>query len=257
MKIPIIVSAFGTTTKGIETYTAIDHKLKTALPGEEIIWSYSSRVIGKNLAQQKIKTEHPEEILASLAQKRYRGAILQPLLLFPGTEFHKLVHVAKESAVPCSVGMPLLTSPRDYHDLASLFTAAFTKKPTAALLILGHGTHHPTWTAYYSLEKILRQHYGSRLYVGVTEQYPNSDHLVEEIKADGFKEVILVPLFLIAGMHFQRDIVGQSATSWKSRLEDAGMKVESIDVGIGMLQGIERIITNHILDAKAQLPDNL
>ena len=256
MHAPIILTAFGTSSNSISTYNEIGKKIQDKLPNRQIIQAYTSRVIGKKVNAKrntgKDDFRHPEEVLQQLARKGYRGAILQSLHLFPGTEFHKLAGQAKQAPLPCIPGMPLLTSPDDYLTLAGLLAPLIEARKNKSILILGHGTEHPSWTSYYSLEKIFRQKFGDRIFVGVVEGFPDSSHLVHEISHLHTKEVTIIPLFLVAGMHYKRDITGDD-NSWRTRLEERGLNVETIDHGIGLVPGIEALILNHIHNALLQL----
>lgn len=253
--IPIIIAAFGTTSRAIDTYRNIDKALRNLLPEEKILWSYTSRIIGKKHSETKeIESIHPEQLIIKLGEEGYSNAVLQSLHLFPGTEFHKLYQAGINGSLTCSIGMPLLTSPEDYQQFAALLQPIINDRPGRAILVLGHGTQHPAWTAYYSLEKILREKFGKKIFVGVVEEYPDSSHLPAEIVQKGYREVTIIPLFLVSGMHFRRDIIGDSEDSWKSKLVALGLQVEAIDHGIGLLPGIEQIIAAHIMQAKDNLP---
>lgn len=249
-----MLTAFGTTSKAISTYTALLENTRKLLPGEQITLSYTSRVIGKKLSKGKgAELQHPREMITSLADLGVEKVIVQSLHLFPGTEFHKLVKETRSAQLPCAVGAPLLTSQSDYQVLAELLRPTIEATPEQAILILGHGTIHPSWTGYYTLEKVLRMEFGNRVFVGVVEKFPSSDHLPEEIKMKGFKEVTIIPLFLIAGMHFKRDIISDDDHSWKSRLEAFDLTVYAIDTGIGLLPGIEKLVAAHIIEAQNAL----
>lgn len=244
------MSAFGTTSKAIATYTMMDECIRNHFPQSEIIWAYSSKVINRDLQNRKQSTIfRPEEVLRQLAERGISKVIVQSLHLFPGTEFHNLIKVIRELQLNCAVGRPLLTNPADYDHLGEILRPVISERPDKAILVLGHGTNHPTWTAYYCLEKILRKKFGERVYVGVVEKYPVTSHLVDEIADHGFSEVCIIPLFLVAGMHYNRDIISDSKTSWKSRLESRKLKVESIDYGLGHYSGLENIIIRHINEA--------
>ena len=65
------------------------------------------------------------------------------------------------------------------------------------------------------------------------EKFPDTTQLVDEIAGCGFTEVCIIPLFLVAGMHYRRDIIGDSPSSWQSRLQKKGIKVEAIAHGFG------------------------
>ncbi len=250
MKLPIIMSAFGTTSKAIATYSRLGSRIEDHFPQAEIIWAYSSKKITRELHhRQESAVLHPEAVLQKLAAQGISRVIVQSLHLFPGTEFHSLMQSAAKSGLECALGMPLLTTPQDYDQIGEILRPIITARPDKAILVLGHGTDHPIWTAYYALEKILRLKFGARIYVGVVEKAPDTAQLVDEIEACGFTEVCIIPLFLVAGMHYRRDIISDSPSSWQSRLQKKGIKVEAIDHGLGMYEGLEKIIIRHIMEA--------
>jgi sirohydrochlorin cobaltochelatase len=252
MKLPIIMSAFGTTSKAIATYSQLESSIRDNFPKAEIIWTYTSKIITRELHERKESlVMHPTEVLDQLAARGVTKAIVQSLHLFPGTEFHSLMQTARKSDLDCAIGMPILTTPEDYDQVGELLRPIISERPDKAILILGHGTDHPIWTAYYSLEKILRKKFGERISVGVVEKYPDTAHIVDEIADRGFTQVCIIPLFLVAGMHYRRDIISDSPSSWQSRLESRNIEVESIDYGLGLYPGFEKIIIRHIAKAGA------
>ena len=97
---------------------------------------------------------HPEQVLQNLAARGLSKVIVQSLHLFPGTEFHRLARNSVQSGLECALGMPLLTSPQDYDQIGEILRPVIAARPKKAILVLGHGTDHPIWTAYYCLEKI-------------------------------------------------------------------------------------------------------
>ena len=256
MNQPIVIVAFGTTTKAKTTYRHLHTKLEKLLPDREILWAYSSKKITKELQDNDESIRSPTEVLTSLSKKGHTKATVQSLHLFPGTEFHGLLNIAAKSPLQCCIGLPLLTSPVDYQYIADLLAPTITSRPDRAILILGHGTTHPSWTGYFSLEKILRQNFGDKIFVGVVEEFPDSAHLVDEIAESNHDKVTIVPFFLIAGMHYRRDIVAEGKDSWVSQLTEKNIEVEVIDSGIGMLPGLETLLVRHIREAETTKPRN-
>ena len=254
MQFPIIIAAFGTTSTAIATYSRLHDSLQDHLKKEEIIWSYSSKKITHKLHHQRESTVlHPEVVLQNLAARGTTRAVLQSLHLFPGSEFHNLARLSRSTQLECALGMPLLTSPQDYEAIGEILRPLITARPDTAIVVLGHGTDHPSWTAYYALEKILRLKFGARIFVGVVEKYPDSTHLVDEIAQSGYRKVCIIPFFLVAGMHYRRDIVGDGPSSWQSRFQLKGLEVETIDYGLGMYPGLEKIVIRHIIEAAQAL----
>ncbi len=247
MKTPIVMVAFGTTSNAITTYRHIGEKVKEHFPDHKIFWSFSSRIITERLQWEgQEKAQLPEELFCRLAERGYTSAVVQSLHLFPGTEFSSLKTVMERAELSCIPGSPLISSPEDYTEICRVLQPFMSTSPEKATLVLGHGTYHPTWTAYYCLEAFLRRRFGQHIFVGVVEKYPESKSLVDEISAAGYKKVHIIPFFLVAGMHYRRDIAGDDESSWRTRFIKREINIETMDHGLGMLPGFDKIIIRHI-----------
>ncbi len=247
MKIPIIMVAFGTTSKATATYQYIEKITRDHFVDHEIFWSSASRIITRRLRLEGRKNIHsPVERFNQLTDLGHKSAIVQSLHLFAGSGFDTLTLDMKETELNCIPGTPLINSPQDYHEICQILQSLISANPKTATLILGHGTYHPSWTAYYCLETFLRQQFGPHIFVGTVEKYPDSDHLVDQISAAGYEKVRIIPFFLVAGMHYERDIIGNSEASWQSRFSKKKIAVETTEQGLGMLPGFTNIIIRHI-----------
>lgn len=247
MTTPLILTAFGTTSSAQATYVKIENEIQKLLPTLQIYWSFSSRIVTAQLKkEQNITIKTIPDLLNECKEHGQSKALVQSLHLFPGHEFHKLCHQVSQSTMSCGIGNPLLTLPQDYLQLTQLIAPIIhSMSDQTAILVMGHGTDHPSWTSYYALQEHLHNFFGDHVFVGVVEKYPNCDHLIKNIVEKGFKHVYMIPLFLVAGLHYSRDMIG-AALSWKTRLEEHGIIVDSYSHGIGMLPGIESLICEHI-----------
>jgi sirohydrochlorin cobaltochelatase len=153
-----------------------------------------------------------------------------------------------------SIGMPLLTSPQDHLCVSNCLEPLIQAHPDKAILLMGHGTDHPSWTVYPALQQTLREIFGQRIFVGVVEHFPPSHNVIAQIAAAGFSKVLLVPLLLVAGMHYEKDLMGDSPDSWRSRLLDAGIQTEAISDGIGSNACIGKVFCDHIREALDVIP---
>lgn len=247
MKIPIVITAFAPTDKAQATYNHLDDKIRGHFSRTEIIWAYTSKSVSRpSPDHQGLIHIGPEEALRQLAARGVDKVVVQPLQLLPGTEFHDLRRNLAKTGMACTTGMPLLTTPEDYDELGELWRPVITASPGKAILILGHGTTHPAWAAYYCLENILRRKFGARIFVGVIDKFPASRELPDQIKSAGFTEVCIIPLFVVTGMHYHRDILGDGKDSWLPRLTGRGLTVEAIKDGLGLLPGFENIVIRHL-----------
>ncbi len=246
MKIPIVITAFAPTDKARATYDHLDDRIRGHFPGREIIWAYTSRSVSRQSPDHPALALGPEQALRQLAARGVDRAVVQPLQLLPGTEFHDLRRNLSQSGIAWTTGMPLLTMPADYDELGELWRPLITARPDKAIVILGHGTTHPAWTAYCCLENILRRKFGARIFVGVVEKFPESRELPDRITRAGFTGACIVPLFVVTGMHYHRDILGNGPNSWLTRLTARGLTVEALADGLGLLPGFDNIVIRHL-----------
>jgi sirohydrochlorin cobaltochelatase len=255
--IPLVIVAFGTSTKALASYEHLDSHIRNRFPGHEIFWAYSSRMVKDKGADQPHNTIlHPHEILATLYRQHHSWAVVQSLHLLGGHEFIRLVEETKQSPLRTSIGLPLLTSPEDYLALCASLSPLITTHPDQAILLVGHGTDHPAWCAYPALQYFMRRQFGPRIFVGVIEKgYPSSTEVIADITDSGYKKVCIIPLLLVAGMHFHRDLAGDHSDSWLNLLSAADIGVEIIQQGIGMLPAISEMFCQHIKEALEIIPE--
>lgn len=255
MQIPIVMAAFGTTTRAEATYKRIDAKIREAFPEHDIHWSYSSRMITERRRKSRNgEIFSPHEVLRQLHDQGYPWAVVQSVHLTCGHEFYRLVDQVRTEPIRSSMGLPLLTSPDDHRRTAQCLEPMIRTHPDKAVLLLGHGTDHPTWTAYPAFQQALREIFGNRVYVGVVEHFPPSDDLIAQITRAGFKEALLIPFMLVAGVHYHNDLMSDEPDSWRSRLTAAGIIPEAVPDGLGQLPCIGEIFCDHIRAALDAIP---
>ena len=158
MKTPIVITAFGTTTKAVDTYDYMDKIIRERFPDHETRWSYTSRMV-RNLVKekQKIELKSTKEVLTELEDEGYNQAVVQSLHVLCGTEFHRLINETKQCRIRTSIGLPLLSSPADYSALITGADNIFsTPDNDEAVVLVGHGTEHPVWSSYIALEYLFR-----------------------------------------------------------------------------------------------------
>lgn len=261
MKIPVILTAASGSPAARASYRILENHILNSLPdGQatqyEIYWGYSRRVINRERAKRDSSSlPGMADIARQLVTKGYHQAILQSLQLMIGHEFHQLRRESGHNPeLTCHPGMPLLTNPTDFQDFMAVLADIAAPYPDHALLLIGHGTRHASWPIYLGLEQVMRQHFGRRAYVGVVEHFPNSEDMEQRIARDGHRRVLLIPFFLLKGLHLQRDVVGDTASSWKRRLVEAGFEMAiACEEGLAVLPAVARIYARHIIDAASRI----
>jgi sirohydrochlorin cobaltochelatase len=106
------------------------------------------------------------------------------------------------------------------------------------------------------LDYIFRKTKASGIYIGLVEHgYPTMASVIQEVEKDGYRKVKLIPMMLVAGLHFEEDMSGNNH-SWKLAFEDAGISVSLENQGLGFNRGIVDLYCRHIQDALDVIPDN-
>ena len=253
-EIPVILTAFGTTAKAFNTYEKMDGIIRTAFPENPVYWAYSSRMVKHAIRKkQKLNLKDPLEMAEILAAKGHPWVVFQSLHLICGHEFDRLVTERESVAIRSSMGLPLLTSHRDYERTARAMAGLLPEDPGEAAVIVGHGTDHPAWSVYPAFEAVMRKEFGNRIFVGVVEDFPDLDYTLDRVKAAGFKKIRLIPMMLVAGVHFKEDLTCEE-DSWQKVFEQNGIAVSVVDTGIGHIEAVSQIFCDHISDALDVIP---
>ncbi|SHK44671.1 sirohydrochlorin cobaltochelatase [Desulfatibacillum alkenivorans DSM 16219] len=250
MNIPIILAAFGTSTRAMAAYDDIDAYYKKTFPGHDIHWAFTSRMVASKLRKKAGREVlHPYQVFDLLSQAGHEWAVLQSLHLTCGHEFYRLVDDAKSGLIRISMGLPLLSSPEDCMEVAGILEPLFQGPKDQAVVLVGHGTDHPAWSMYTAMASVLRKTYGEKAFVGVVEEgIPEQEDVVREVKDKGFKRVLLAPFMLVSGVHFEEDLAGEE-DSWKSAFEEQGLQVELHAQGLGRNPKVTSLFSRHTMGA--------
>lgn len=252
---PIVMAAFGTTSRAMDTYSFIHTAVKRAFPEHPVKWAYTSRMVRAHMKrEQRANLKHPREVLNDLHENGYNWSVVQSLHIVCGHEFYRLVDDIKGSPVRTSTGLPLLTSPSDYEHVAKAILRQCIERNGAATVLIGHGTDHPAWTAYPALARCLEKHGARDVFVGTVEDASSIGETLEAVLEKGYTHAYLVPLMLVAGVHVREDIAGEEA-SWKTAFEGQGVSVSIVDAGLGKNPAVVDLFIQHIREALALIPE--
>jgi sirohydrochlorin cobaltochelatase len=254
MQTPIVLTAFGTTSSALKTYDFMNKIIREEFGGHEIHWAFSSRMVRDRLKQkQKFEARHPHEVLQALYEQGHAWAVVQSVHLLCGHEFYRMLEEVSPLPIRTSIGLPLFSSYADYQQLAQALKIREGLARGEALVLVGHGTDHPSWASYLALENILREAYGKGIYVGVVEGYPSQEQVVKAITQAGVRKVRLIPLMIVAGVHFIEDLC-DNEDSWRAAFLKAGLEVDVETQGIGTREEVIRIFIDHIREALDIIP---
>lgn len=255
----IVVVSFGTSHQDTRKVTldAIENKVRETYTDYDVYRAYTSDFIARIIQKKEnVKVESPDEIFARLVKEGYDEVLVQPLHVIPGLEYSDLVksfEKYRNEFVRAEIGTPLLytinteTNRNDYKTLIEVLKEQVTQEKKS-VVFMGHGTSHPANASYALLERVFNDLGVANVYIGTVEGYPGITEVKNELKKDKVKNVVLMPLMIVAGDHAKNDMAGDEDDSWKKILQSEGYNVETYLHGLGENEGVQKIYINKVAD---------
>jgi len=252
-KIGILLVAFGSSEPSAQvSFENIDKKARAAYPGTPIRWAYTSHIIRKKLAKQGKHLDSPEVALAKMQDEGFTHVAVQSLHTIGGSEYHDLRRTVGAFRVMGGfqrviLGYPMLATQEDMQRTvdAILKNIPQDRKKNEAVVLMGHGTHHPS-NAFYAALMFQLQLKDPNIFVGTVEGYPEVDLIKELLLKKKIKKAYLMPLMSVAGDHAKNDMAGDEDDSWKSILTKAGIQCVPILRGTGEYDDFVDIWVDHL-----------
>jgi sirohydrochlorin cobaltochelatase len=252
-KVGILLVAFGSSEASAQvSFENIDKKVKGAYPATPVRWAYTSHIIRKKLAKQGKHLDSPEVALAKMQDEGFTHVAVQSLHTIGGSEYHDLRRIvgafkAMGGFQRIILGNPLLATQDDMQSAVNAILGIIPKdrKKNDAVVLMGHGTHHPS-NAFYAALMFQLQLKDPNTFVGTVEGYPQVELIKELLLQKNIKKAYLMPFMSVAGDHAKNDMAGEEADSWKSVLTKAGIQCIPILKGTGEYESFIDIWVNHI-----------
>lgn len=260
LKKGILLVAFGTSiSKAQISYKNIERAVITRFPDIPIRWAYTSTFIRQKLAKQGQAIDSVEMALVKMMDEKFTHVAVQSLHTISGWEFHDLYKNATLFGEMAGgfdriiVGNPLLAAESDFGRVvnALLENMPKSRQKTDAVLLMGHGTSHPSNAAYAALMYHF-QRKDPNVFVGTVDGTPEIDHIKEMLLAKNITTAYLIPFMSVAGDHAINDMAGEGADSWKSILTTAGITSVPVLKGTAEYDGIVEIWVDHLKKVLAQ-----
>lgn len=245
--------AFGSSKASAQvSFENIDKKTKAAYPDIPVRWAFTSNIIRKKLAKQGQHLDSPEVALAKMMDEGFTHVAVQSLHTIGGQEYHDLGRTVAAFKLTGGfqriiLGYPLLATQQDMqHAVAAILAnVPQERKKNEAIVLMGHGTHHPS-NAFYAALMFQLQLEDPNIFVGTVEGYPEVDIIKELLLKKKIKKAYLVPFMSVAGDHAKNDMAGDGEDSWKSILTKAGLTCVPILKGTAEYDNFVDIWVSHI-----------
>lgn len=257
----ILLVSFGTSYSNAQkALNNIEEEVKKLFPSTEVRWAFTSNFIRKKLKKQGQLIDSPAEALAQYTADGYTHIAVQSLHVIPGEEFENLKktivafnHMPK-NAEAVLLGKPLLYKHEDISSTVDVLSGIVPQnlKKNEAVLMMGHGTHHPSNIFYSGTQYYLWQKSPS-YFLATVEGYPELENVFPKLEEQKIKKIWLMPFMSVAGDHAQNDMASNEPVSWKSQLEAKGYEVEVVMKGLAEYDEIVAIWINHLKETMHEL----
>ncbi len=257
-KVGILLVAFGSSEESAQvSFDNIDKKVKTAHPDIPVRWAYTSHIIREKLAKQGKHLDSPEVALARMQDEKFTHVAVQSLHTIGGEEYHDLQRTIGAFKMmggfqKIFLGYPLMATQEDMVRTvdAILKTIPKDRKKNEAVVLMGHGTHHPA-NAFYPALMFQLQLKDPNIFVGTVEGYPDIDLIKDLLLKKKIKKAYLIPFMSVAGDHAKNDMAGDEGDSWKSILTKAGIACVPVLKGTAEFDDFVDIWADHLSVALA------
>ncbi|ABX41762.1 sirohydrochlorin cobaltochelatase [Lachnoclostridium phytofermentans] len=249
----ILVVSFGTSHNDTrqKTIDQIEMDIQQEYLEYAIYRAFTSKMIINILGSRDgIHVFTMTEAMEQMKLDGIEEVIVQPTHILNGIENDIMIHdvnLYKEDFNVILFGAPLLNVTEDYKKVIK----AFVKKIPAlsqneAIVCMGHGSEHYTNASYAALDYMFKSQGYDNIYVATVEAYPSLEDIIEKLRENKYRKIILIPFMIVAGDHAKNDMAGDEDDSWKVILESEGFEVTCVLEGLGENSDIRRIFVEHI-----------
>ena len=245
--------SFGTSFNDSRRLTVggIEGALEQAFPDWSVRRGFTSQIIIDHVkARDGEVIDNVTEALDRAIANGVKTLVVQPTHLMHGFEYTDLVDELagySDAFDKIVVGEPLLTSDEDFSRVADILIEA-TKEyddGKTAICFMGHGTEADSNAVYAQMQQVLKDKGCKNLYVGTVEAEPSLDDVLAAVKQGSYSRVVLEPMMIVAGDHANNDMAGDEDDSWKRVFEANGYEVTCLLRGLGEMEAIQQIFTEH------------
>lgn len=221
----IIFTAFGS-RRGKKAIEKLQGIMAEKYADHQIYWCYSSEIIRKREGLASL-----QQVLAEAEANGFRRAVVQPLHIFPGTEYQQICETCEFfPGMRVVVGETLMHRWDFIEEVFEVVEHELYADDEGFNIVALHGTPlsaDPVSLVYLGIENMLQKLYPN-VATACVEGIPGFAPVLKKLQREGlnskYTRVKIIPLMFIAGIHVEDDLMGKK-NSWKSELEGLGLEV--------------------------------
>ena len=271
----ILVVSFGTSFNDsrAEDIGSIEKAIADANPDWAVRRAFTAQIIINHVqARDGEKIDNMQQALDRAVANNVKNLVIQPTHLMHGAEYDELKEAVDEYAdkfdsvviaepLLGEVGADASVINEDKKAVAEAVVSAAVsdagfesldaaKDDGTAFVFMGHGTAHVAKVSYSQMATQMKELGYENVFIGTVEGEPEEtacESVIEDVKAAGYKKVILRPLMVVAGDHANNDMAGDDDDSWKSMFTASGA-FDSVDcqiAGLGRIREVQELYVSH------------
>lgn len=258
-----LLVAFGTSMDSARpAIDAIEKAYQKKFGDSPLLLAFTSDIIRNKLAKEGKPVLSVNGALNEMAKRGVTELNIQSLHISPAEEYNQLERMVVKNITrnpgvfkTVKVGYPLLVSEKDLNDVVAIMLASLPKERKAddAVVFMGHGNDRGPGDLTLAAAAAAFQKADPRVWLATVEGSNSFDKVLEQLKVSGAKRVWLQPFMIVAGDHANNDLAGSEDDSWASRIKAAGMEPLPRLIGLGQLEGIQRLFLEHTQNAVVDL----
>ena len=272
----ILVVSFGTSFNESRAtdIKGIEDTIQEAFPDWAVRRAFTAQIIINHVqARDGEKIDNVDQALQRAVDNGVKNLVVQPTHLMHGAEYDELVGVLegyKDKFESVAVAEPLLGEVGedatvindDKKAVAEAVTAEAVaeagfdsldaaKEDGTAFVFIGHGTAHVANITYSQMQAQMDDLGYDNVFIGTVEGEPEGTEcaaIIENVKAAGFKKVVLRPLMVVAGDHANNDMADpEDEESWIAQFTADGSfeKIDTQIAGLGRIDAVEQLYVAH------------
>jgi sirohydrochlorin cobaltochelatase len=225
----IILACFGSVIEQ-EMYLALKRDVEAKFEGVDVFLSFSSRMVLKDLHKRGMEYQNLPQILADVDMLGYRNIVVASINLFP-TDEHELLQRTVEGFKSFSYAnirftKAIINKTKESSLMLKGLNEAISEEKWANLFVIHGvpildlaGVSSVAYTEDF-LQLISKKNYTCSL-EGAFPYYAVKEALVEQMRADGVTHIQVVPMLLVSGNHYLKDMVeisGELGEHFESRI---------------------------------------
>jgi len=211
----IVLACFGSVIEQ-EMYLSLKKEVEAKFEGVDVFLSFSSRMVLKDLQKRGMDYKNLPQVLADVDMLGYRNIIVASINLFPTDEHELLVRTVEGfknfSYANIRATKAIINKTKETSLLLKKMNESINQEQWANLYVI-HGVpildlaglSSVSYTDAF-LKAISKKNYTCSL-EGAFPYYAMKERLMEQMREDGVTHVQVVPLLLVSGNHYFKDMV--------------------------------------------------